>query len=219
MLDTNRVYVVDDNKDFLESTVWMLEGEGYQVESFSDPVSLLSQLNEDPAHKDACILMDVRMPEMSGLDLHDQLIDREIDIPVIYMTGHGDVSLAVEAMKKGAVTFIEKPLENDALESALDAAFVRVENQAKDQNTDAVGNATEQDNDAQNEYIKRLATLTPREKDVVDGIVSGKLNKVIAYDLGISIKTVELHRSRVMAKMHARNAADLVKMVITESII
>ncbi len=208
------VYVVDDNKDFLESTVWMLEGEGYQVESFSDPHSFLSQLSEGPIQKDACILMDVRMPEMSGLDLHDQLIDKEIKIPVIYMTGHGDVSLAVEAMKKGAVTFIEKPLKNDSLETALDAAFLQAKRQAKDQQQ----NTTEQADNAENEYVERLSTLTPREKDVVDGIVSGKLNKIIAYDLGISIKTVELHRSRVMAKMKARNAADLVKMVITKSI-
>ncbi len=219
MMENNRVYVVDDNKDFLESTVWMLEGEGYQVESFSNPATLLSQLSKEPDQNDACILMDVRMPKMSGLDLHDQLINNKIDIPVIYMTGHADISLAVEAMKKGAVTFIEKPLENDELEDALDAAFIRAEKQAKKANDNPLNNTTAQFGEEKNEYIERLASLTPREKDVADGIVSGKLNKVIAYDLGISIKTVELHRSRVMAKMQAKNAANLVKMVITESII
>lgn len=201
------VYIVDDNQDFLESTAWMLEGAGYQVEPFTDPAHCLKQLNNTEAQNSACMLMDVRMPEMSGLDLHDQLSDSGINLPIIYMTGHGDIALAVEAMKKGAVTFLEKPLDDVALESALDAAFV----QAKEQRQ----NKVDISKDTLNDYQGRLSSLTPREQDVMEGVVSGKLNKIIAYDLGISIKTVELHRSRVMAKMQASNAAELVKIVMT----
>ena len=201
------VYIVDDNQDFLDSTSWMLEGAGYQVEPYSDPKHLLKQLASGETYNPACMLMDVRMPEISGLDLHDRLANSGIDLPVIYMTGHGDISLAVEAMKKGAVTFLEKPLDDAALESALDAAFIR----ADEQLTEHANSVNE------NNFKARFATLTPREKSVMDGVVGGKPNKIIAYDLNISIKTVELHRSRVMAKMQAKNTADLVKMVLTGS--
>lgn len=201
------VYIVDDNQEFLESAVWLLEGEGYQVESFSEPQHLLTTLSttEQSDMHSSCMLMDVRMPEMSGLDLHDRLNDSNVNVPIVYMTGHGDISLAVEAMKKGAVTFLEKPLDHDKLEQALDLAFEK----AKRMSTQSA------DSETNNELQERLALLTPRERDVADGVVAGKLNKIIAYDLGISIKTVELHRSRVMAKMQARNAAGLVKMIIS----
>lgn len=201
------IYIVDDNQDFLDSTSWMLEGAGYQVEPYSDPNHLLKQFASGETYNPACMLMDVRMPEISGLDLHDRLADCGVDLPIIYMTGHGDVSLAVEAMKKGAVTFLEKPLDNTALESALNSAFIRADEQVSEH-----ANSVNENN-----YKIRLATLTPREKNVMDGVVNGKLNKIIAYDLNISIKTVELHRSRVMTKMQAKNAADLVKMVLTGS--
>jgi two-component system response regulator FixJ len=209
MMSQRTVYIVDDNAEFLESTAWMLEGEGYQVEPFSDPSDCLQQLDRQERLNETCMLMDVRMPAMSGLDLHDRLNDSGIQVPIIYMTGHGDIALAVEAMKKGAVTFLEKPLDDVALSTALEAAFERAS---------SLANHPAEDRQAQNDYLARLNTLTPREKDILDGVVSGKLNKVIAYDLGISIKTVELHRSRVMSKMQASNAAELVKMVLTGAV-
>ena len=201
------IYIVDDNQEFLDSAVWLLEGEGYMVEPFSEPENLLRTLKQAKQSdiQASCMLMDVRMPEMSGLDLHDRLNDCDVNVPIVYMTGHGDISLAVEAMKKGAVTFLEKPLDQNELDKALELAFEKAAQQSIESDTD----------DDTGELETRLALLTPRERDVADGVVAGKLNKIIAYDLGISIKTVELHRSRVMAKMQASNAADLVKMVVS----
>jgi two-component system response regulator FixJ len=202
------IYIVDDNNDFRQSTAWWLEGEGYQVESFGNPKLALQQLCEQEVQDNTCMLLDVRMPEMSGLDLHEQLNKRGICLPIIYMTGHGDVALAVEAMRKGAVTFLEKPLDDVQLESALDAVYSR-------QSTSLDRRATQEENN----YKERYATLTPREKEIMQGVVDGKQTKVIAYDFGISIKTVELHRSRVMRKMNAVSATVLVKMALTGRIL
>ena len=117
------VLVVDDNKDFLESTVWMLEGVGYEAKGFDNSEVALDEFDKVEKARPCCVLLDVRMPGMSGLDLHDTMNARAIDLPVVYMTGHGDVPLAVEAMKKGALTFLEKPLQDEALDSALEKAF------------------------------------------------------------------------------------------------
>ncbi len=198
------IYIVDDNNDFRQSTAWWLEGEGYQVESFGNPELALEQLCEQEAQENTCVLLDVRMPEMSGLDLHEQLNQRGICLPIIYMTGHGDIALAVEAMRKGAVTFLEKPLDDVQLESALDAVYSRQRASVDHQPTPK-----------ENDYKERYATLTPREKEIMQSVVDGKQTKVIASDLGICIKTVELHRSRVMKKMNAVSATALVKMALT----
>ncbi|WP_456412310.1 response regulator transcription factor [Thiolapillus sp.] len=200
------VYLIDDNADFRQSTAWWLEGAGYVVQSFGKPSQAMRYLTSNAVAEHSCLLLDVRMPEMSGLDLHDQLNRSGLRLPVIYMTGHGDVPLAVEAMSKGALTFLEKPLEDEALMSALEAAFVVDANQhAEDREGEAC-------------YLERFALLTPREREVLQGIVDGKLNKIIAYDLGISVKTVELHRSRVMKKMQAGCPAALVRMVLTRRV-
>lgn len=201
------VYLVDDNADFRRSTAWWLEGAGYQVQSFGEPVQAIECL-VDRVGEYSCLLLDVRMPEMSGLDLHDQLNRKGVSLPVIYMTGHGDVPLAVEAMSKGALTFLEKPLNEEALMSALEAAFAEP----------ALSGAGKTHTEAEMCYQERYASLTPRECDVLQGIIDGKFNKIIACDLGISIKTVELHRSRVMKKMQAASPADLVKMVLTKQV-
>lgn len=198
------IYIVDDNNDFRQSTAWWLEGEGYQVESFGNPKLALEQLCEQEAEENACMLLDVRMPEMSGLDLHEQLNKRGICLPIIYMTGHGDVALAVEAMRKGAVTFLEKPLDDIQLESALDAVYSKP-------HTSIDHRLTPKESD----YKQRYATLTPREKEIMQSVVDGKQTKIIASDFGICIKTVELHRSRVMKKMNAASATVLVKMALT----
>ena len=205
------VYLVDDNNEFRESTSWVLEGEGYTVIDFNDPVQALKSILEAAQDCASCCLLDIRMPNMSGLEFHDQLISKNIKIPIIYMTGHGDVPLAVEAMSKGAVTFLEKPLDHNILNSALNSAFKIAKSKTSTviKYDDRVGGA---------EYQQRLNNLTRREQEVLSHIVSGKMNKVIALELGISVKTVELHRSRVMAKMHAKTAADLVKMVLTNSV-
>lgn len=213
------IFIVDDNAEFRQSAEWWLQGAGYQVESFENPNRALDQLAEQDAPEQVCVLLDVRMPGMSGLDMHDALHARGIPSPVIYMTGHAAVPLAVEAMKKGAVTFLEKPLDDAALESALEAAFKRKLPAPSLQEgglpITAVGDENDEPDPAQTAYQECFARLTPREREVLQGIVDGKLNKVIAGDLDISIKTVEVHRSRVMSKLQARSLTDLIKMVVT----
>ena len=199
------VYVVDDNKEFLESTAWLLEGLGFDVETYDQPSVAFDALKDLRANGSRCLMLDVRMPGMSGLDLHDTLNDQKVNVPVVYMTGHGDVPLAVEAMKKGAVTFLEKPLQEDALEAALKAAFsatrqIRLNDGAEE--------------DKIRDFKERLTTLTPRETEIMNHIVNGHPNKVIAIDLDISIKTVEMHRSRLMKKMSVTSGPDLVRLVM-----
>jgi FixJ family two-component response regulator len=205
------IYVIDDNQEFRESTTWMLEGAGYSVKEFSDPVLALSTIERNYSNSQGCCLLDIRMPLMSGLEVHDRLLSKNLDIPIIYMTGHGDIPLAVEAMKKGAITFLEKPLNIKLLKKAIGVAFKKSEELKKEQSDLCIS-------DQNRQYIERISMLTDREREVLREIVAGKMNKVIAIDLGISVKTVELHRSRVMSKMKAKTPADLVKMYITESI-
>jgi two-component system response regulator FixJ len=208
-MNQSLVYIIDDNKEFRESTSWMLEGVGYSVEKFCDPSKALSKLEQIDQISNSCCLLDIRMPKMSGLEFHEKLISRKIEIPVIYMTGHGDVPLAVEAMSKGAVTFLEKPLNINLLQTALKNAFDITNNKSSILHTNEPENIDK-------EYQSRLDMLTKREREILKEIVAGKMNKIIAIELGISVKTVELHRSRVMTKMHAITAADLVKMYITK---
>ncbi|MET0026422.1 MAG: response regulator [Candidatus Thiodiazotropha sp.] len=209
-MNGTRIYIIDDNNDFRTSTSWLLEGSGYEVISFDNPISALNIISNDREISDACCLLDVRMPVMSGLEFHDKLLQNSIYIPVIYMTGHGDIPLAVEAMSKGAITLLEKPIDIDKLNNALLSAASH--------NKPYIEKKYKQENDIDEEYISRLTSLTEREKEVLEEIVSGKMNKAIAVDLGISVKTVELHRSRVMSKMVAKTPADLVKMFITKSV-
>lgn len=201
------VYIVDDNADFLQSAAWWLQGAGYDVEGFGDPAGALDRLCAP--RPDSCLLLDVRMPGMNGLDLHEQLRRRGVDLPVVYMSGHGDVPLAVEAMRKGAVTFIEKPFADEALEAALSLAFAPRESAVPA--TPAVAAPSP----AESAFASRLARLTAREREVIDWVVEGKLNKVIADILGISIKTVELHRKNAMVKLQARSVIDLTRLMVT----
>lgn len=195
---TGAVCLVDDDPAFRESAAWWLESLGYDVETYDRPSACLDAL---AAGEPACFLLDVRMPEMSGLELLDTLKARGVTRPVIFMTGHGDVPLAVEAMRKGAVTFLEKPFREDALEEALTSALARPA-------------AAADTGPRSSEYQTRLDRLTERERQVHDFVVAGDVNKVIAHKLGISPKTVELHRSRVMAKMQADCATQLVRMAV-----
>lgn len=200
------IVIVDDNAEFRRSAHWWLTSAGYDVVDYADPQSALHSLQAAPPQGQACLLLDVRMPGMSGLDLHDALREKGVALPVVYMTGHGDVPLAVQAMQKGAVSFLEKPFADSALEAALQRAFEPPRAPPRD------------DDPARVEWQSRLARLTPRERELLDWVVADKLNKTIAELMGISIKTVELHRKRVMAKLGATSAAHLMKMVISERV-
>jgi two-component system response regulator FixJ len=204
------IYVIDDNSEFRNSTAWMLEGAGYNVQGYSDPLLALEIIESNYHETQGCCLLDIRMPSMSGLELHDKLLSKKLRIPIIYMTGHGDVPLAVEAMRKGAITLLEKPLNINILKNAISNALTT---SAEMQNH--YNNYEKSEN--YRLFSHRFEKLTDREREVLNEIVAGKMNKVIAIDLGISVKTVELHRSRVMSKMKAKTPAELVKMYITES--
>jgi two-component system response regulator FixJ len=205
------IYVIDDNNEFRNSTTWMLEGAGYNVQGYSDPRLALEIIENSYYEKQGCILLDIRMPSMSGLELHDKLLSKKLRMPIIYMTGHGDVPLAVEAMSKGAITLLEKPLNIKLLKRAISHAM---NESAEMQKHHSVRENSEQ----YRLFASRFEKLTDREREVLQEIVAGKMNKVIAIDLGISVKTVELHRSRVMSKFKAKTPAELVKMYLTESI-
>ncbi len=211
------VYIVDDNAEFLASAQWWLKGAGFAVQGFDNPARAIEQICSRESVGKACLLLDVRMPEMSGLDVHDALHARGVELPIIYITGHADVPLAVSAMQKGAITFLEKPFADDALESALEAAFNRpvvVTPSQSAVHADETPDGDDSDSQAL-EFRERCAKLTPRERQVLDLVIEGRLNKTIGDALGISIKTVELHRSRVMEKLAARSLTQLIKMMMT----
>jgi FixJ family two-component response regulator len=193
------VYLVDDNEAFRSSTIWLLESAGFHVSDYSSGISLLDALQRDiPVAGASCLLSDVRMPDMSGLELQDALKEKTIPLPIIFVTAHGDVPLAVEAMRKGAVDFVEKPFGDDLIIQTIQRALAEFP-----KNSTGSGAANE-----------KLATLTPRERQVLDLVVASKPNKLIAYALGISIKTVELHRANMMAKLGVRTLPDLMKLVL-----
>ena len=222
MSNQRSIYMLDDNASFCATAKWWLSGAGYEVFDFQEPAPLLATLAELNAEQraNACLLLDVRMPTMSGLDVHDLLLERGVagsagtGLPIIYMTGHGDVPLAVQAMEKGAVTFLEKPFPESALEEALDRAFKPRGSVAS---PSAAPDAAPQ-GPAHAEYARRLASLSPREAQVMQGVVAGKISKVIARELEISTKTVELHRSRVMAKMEAQSVVHLTRMAMAQEV-
>ena len=223
------VYIVDDNPEFRESTRFWLSACGFQVQAWGDPREAVEALAQRDRAERCCLMLDVRMPELSGLDLHDRLAARDALLPVIYMSGHADVPLAVQAMRKGAVTLLEKPFDDEALEAALDAAFATIGDVARTaaaaqeparsrpasaQPLGEASGAPEAD-EAQRRFIAREASLTPREREVLGHVVQGIYNKNIADRIGLSIKTVELYRARGMAKMKARSVAELTRMMVS----
>ena len=191
MSEERTVCVVDDDADVRESIELLLRRLGYRILTFESARAFLGAGIRGAA---VCVLADVRMPEMDGLALQREINRTMPGLPVIMMTGHGDVAMAVQAMKEGAIEFLEKPFEKAALISALEGAFAQVTPSAEQPVT---------------QQLKK--SLTDREREVFDLLVEGHQNKVIAHKLGISTRTVEVHRSRVMEKMSARNLADLVK--------
>jgi len=197
---SGRICLVDDHAEFRQSAAWWLESLGYDVECWEEPAAFLEAMTERPAEP-ACFLLDVRMPGMSGLELMEAARERGLDQPVIFMTGHGDVP-----MRRGAVTFLEKPFQEKALEEAIALAFRTTPSETEAETTASPLSLA---------YQERLARLTAREREVMDLVVAGSYNKVIAYDLGISPKTVELHRARIMTKMEAPTLTHLVRMAVS----
>lgn len=190
------VHLVDDDEAIRRSAGFMLKTSGYRVETYENGVALLRHLrNLEPG----CILLDIRMPEMDGLEVQKALREAGCMLPVVIMTGHGDVSLAVQAMKAGAVDFIEKPFEKMTLLSALEEARSRLEQSAT---------SASRREDARD----RLKVLTGREVDVLTGLVRGLPNKTIAYDLGISPRTVEIHRANLMDKLQVRSLSEALRI-------
>jgi len=212
---TNRtIYIVDDNVEFLESTRFWLSGAGFDVKTCNDPREAIETLAQRDPSESACLMLDVRMPQLSGLDVHDALHERGAQLPVIYMSGHADVPLAVQAMRKGAVTLLEKPFDEGALEAAIESAF------SESVSTQPAAAATTEPADpthdeARARFTAREARLTPRERQVLSFVIQGVYNKNIADRIGLSIKTVELYRARGMGKLQARSVAELTRMMVT----
>lgn len=225
-MSARTVYVVDDNSEFRESTRFWLSGMGFEVQAWGDPREAIEALALRDRSEAACLILDVRMPQLSGLDVHDALLERDVQLPVIYMSGHADVPLAVQAMQKGAVTILEKPFDDQALETALESAFTGggVRSVAAGAPSRAVAETgapvvePTADSEARARFAAREAKLTPRERSVLGHVIEGIYNKNIADRLGISIKTVELYRARGMAKMQARSVAELTRMMVTQQV-
>ena len=195
------VYVVDDDEGVRDSLQWLLEGKDYRVRCFDSAETFLTRYD---AREVACLIVDIRMAGMTGLDLQDRLIERKSPLPIVFITGHGDVPMAVNTMKKGAVDFIQKPFEEDALVNLVERMLEQAKEVFSDQQQSASRHAL-------------LAKLTSREAQVLERIVAGRLNKQIADDLGISIKTVEAHRANIMEKLNANTVADLLKIALGSS--
>ena len=190
------VHLVDDDASVRRSVGFMLKTSGHRVETYESGAELLknrAQLEQ------GCILLDIRMPGMDGLEVQQALKDKGVGLPVIIMTGHGDVTLAVRAMKAGAVDFIEKPFAKDALLASLEEGFRRLSRKEATQ-------------DRRMDAEVRLQALTPRERDVLDGLAQGLPNKTIAYDPGISPRTVEIHRANLMAKLGVRSLSEALRI-------
>lgn len=194
------VIIVDDDEAIRDSLSVLLETRGFAVKAFASGPELLSAY--EPSWR-GCVVLDVRMPVMDGLDVLKELMQRRCRMPVIIMTAHGDVPLAVRAMKAGAVDFLEKPIEPESLLSAVHAALKHGPNQPKLAGDESVA-----------AFEQRYRQLTTREREVLTCLVRGQSNKVIAYELDISPRTVEMHRARVMQKMEAESLSQLVRMAL-----
>lgn len=192
------VYVIDDDEAMRDSLAFLLDTAAYQCRTYESATAFLATL---PSLTTGCIVTDVRMPEMSGMELVRRLHEHGVTYPIIVITGHADVPLAVEAMKAGVVDFIEKPFDDEILLSAVRQAMAR-------------GVDQEAERGPRTEALARIASLSGREREVLDGLVAGRGNKVIAFDLGISPRTVEIYRANLMTKMGASSLSDLVRMTL-----
>jgi two-component system, LuxR family, response regulator FixJ len=197
------VYVIDDDDAVRQSLEFLLKTAGIETRGFDSAKAFLNVLQQI---KSGCIVTDVRMPELTGIDLLRRVKEMKLDIPVIVITGHGDISLAVEAMKIGAIDFLEKPFDDELLLASVRSALNKDASKAKHK-----ADLTE--------IHDKMAALSNRERQVLEGLVSGNANKVIAFDLGISPRTVEIYRANLMTKMAANSLSDLVRMAMTVGIL
>lgn len=202
MADRKLIHIVDDEEAIRKSASFLLKTAGYAVETWPSGTAFLT----DVKHAEhGCVLLDIRMPEVDGLEVQRTLAQRGVTMPVVIMTGHGDIGIAVRAMKAGAVDFLEKPFERAALIEAIEAAFARIA-----QADSASGRAKEAE--------VRLAALTPRERDVLEGLAKGLPNKTIAFDLGISARTVEVHRANLMTKLDVHSLSDALRIAFAAGV-
>jgi len=199
MSDKPVIHVIDDDAAMRESLAFLLDVNGFSPRIHESADAFLSETKLDIPN---CVISDIRMPGINGIELVKKLKDKGSSCPVILITGHGDVALAVEAMKAGAVDFIEKPFDDVALLGAIRAAL------------DARPSAQDDNSAKKSEAEARLAELSPRERDVLQGLVAGKINKVIAYELSISPRTVEVYRANLMAKTGARSMSELMRLAL-----
>jgi two-component system response regulator FixJ len=198
MAKTPLVHVVDDDASVRESLAMLLESAGFSARTYDSAAAFLEAAADCTA---GCVVTDVQMPDLNGLELQRRMGELGIRLPVIMMTGHADVPIAVEALKAGATDFLEKPFDDSHLLAAVASAI-------------AISQREHDEAAALADIAARIAALTPREREVLDRLVTGQPNKTIAYDLGSSPRTVEVHRARVMEKMGARSLAELVRMTI-----
>ncbi|MCC2979790.1 MULTISPECIES: response regulator transcription factor [unclassified Sphingomonas] len=198
-MESKLVHLVDDEEEVRAATAFMLEADGYAVRSWRSATAFVDALARiDPG----CVLLDIRMPDISGLEVQQQLKQASVNLPVIVLTGHGDITVAVKAMRAGALTFLEKPPEREALMDALTEGFDRL----ADASTAA----------AREEQARRLiARLSERERDVLGGLTRGLPNKYIAYDLDISPRTVEIHRANLMSKLGVRSLSEALRIAFS----
>lgn len=200
MTDTQQtVFVVEDDEAVRDSLELLLKSDGKPVKTYENANAFLKDYSEKMA---GCIVLDIRMPGMDGMELQKKLNEKHSILPIIFVTGHGDVPMAVDAMKEGAVDFIQKPYREEALLQKIEAALEQDREQRKTL-------------DEKQEILRRVKSLTPREHEIMDRMIAGQANKVIAIELEISQRTVEIHRSRVMHKMGTHSLAHLVRMVLS----
>jgi FixJ family two-component response regulator len=194
--DKGTVFLIDDDADVRKGVSRLLRSGGWNVDAFASAEAFLLRA---PLDGIGCILLDVSMPRMTGPELHDELRARNCTLPVIYLTGHGTVSIGVDAMRHGAFDFLEKPVDAEALLRVVEQAIVRRQHASVEENQ-------------LNDIRRRMALLSPREHEVMNHVIRGRLNKQIAADLDIGVKTVKVHRGRVMSKMKVRSVAQLVHL-------
>jgi two-component system, LuxR family, response regulator FixJ len=198
MSDKTIIHVIDDDAAMRDSLAFLLDVNGFRVQVYESADAFLGGIGNEAIN---CVISDIRMPGMNGIELVRQLKNQGASCPVILITGHGDVALAVEAMKAGAADFIEKPFDDEALLGTIRAAL-------------GARAAPPGESSARKEAEARLAELSPRERDVLQGLVAGKINKVIAHDLSISPRTVEVYRANLMAKTGARSMSELMRIAL-----
>ncbi len=199
MTNNSTVFIIDDDAAMVESLAWMIESVGFKTKTFIDAQSFLDHYTPDQA---GCLILDVRMPEISGPELQEKLNQKHYKLPIIFISGHGDIPLAVRVMKAGAVDFLAKPFNDQTLLEVINKAIrIDKENRAKNLHN--------------NQIIQRAAQLTPREHEVMCQIVAGKVNKLISSELNISLKTVEAHRANIMKKLQIKSLPELIRVALT----